>query len=85
MRGHGVGSRLMAYAETVCRQDGARDIFLCVSSFNPRASALYERLGYKLVGELTDFVIGCDVFSEFGGKEGRGLRGLGGLTKNESA
>lgn len=31
--------------------------FLCVSSFNPRARALYERLGYELIGELKDFVI----------------------------
>ena len=35
----------------------ARYIFLCVSSFNPRARALYERHGYRLVGELPDYVI----------------------------
>ena len=57
VRGRGVGSRLMEHAETICRQDGARDVFLCVSSFNPRARALYERLGYELIGELPDFVI----------------------------
>jgi len=57
VRGRGVGSRLVAHAEMVCRQDGARDVFLCVSSFNPRARALYERLGYQSIGELTDFVI----------------------------
>ena len=56
-RGRGVGSGLIAYAETVCRQDGARDVFLCVSSFNPRARSLYEHLGYELVGVLTDFVV----------------------------
>lgn len=57
VRRRGVGSALMAHAEAVCRHDGARDVFLCVSSFNPRARALYERLGYVLVGELTGFVI----------------------------
>jgi ribosomal protein S18 acetylase RimI-like enzyme len=33
------------------------NVFLCVSSFNPRARALYERLGYELIGELHDFLI----------------------------
>lgn len=32
-------------------------MFLCVSDFNPRARALYERLGYELVGELPDFLV----------------------------
>jgi hypothetical protein len=32
-------------------------MFLCVSSFNVRARALYQRLGYALVGELTDFLL----------------------------
>ena len=32
-------------------------MFLCVSSFNPRARALYERLGYELVRELTDYIV----------------------------
>jgi ribosomal protein S18 acetylase RimI-like enzyme len=35
----------------------ARYIFLCVSSFNPRARTLYERHGYRLIGELLDYVI----------------------------
>jgi ribosomal protein S18 acetylase RimI-like enzyme len=56
-RGRGVGSRLIAHVEAVCRQQGGRDVFLCVSSFNVRARALYERLGFELVGALTDFVI----------------------------
>ena len=29
--------------------------FLTVDDFNPRAKKLYENLGYKCVGELTDF------------------------------
>jgi len=35
----------------------ARHIFLCVSSFNGRASQLYERRGYVVVGELKDYVV----------------------------
>lgn len=55
-RGKGLGTRLMAFAEE--RYQGqARHIFLCVSSFNPRARQLYERLGYQVVGELKDYIL----------------------------
>jgi ribosomal protein S18 acetylase RimI-like enzyme len=30
---------------------------MCVSSFNVDAKRLYERLGYKVVGELTDYIV----------------------------
>ena len=53
-QGLGAGSALLRYAEA--HYEGARHMFLCVSSFNPRARALYERLGYELVGELKDYV-----------------------------
>lgn len=55
-RGKNIGSRLMAFAEDHYR-GRARHIFLCVSSFNPRARKLYERLGYQVIGELKDYVI----------------------------
>jgi [ribosomal protein S18]-alanine N-acetyltransferase len=55
-RGRGVGTRLMEFAEAHFR-GGARHIFLCVSSFNGRARALYERMGYEAVGDLRDYVI----------------------------
>lgn len=54
-RGAGAGTALVAYAEEY--YEGARFMFLCVSSFNPRARALYERLGYELVGELKDYAM----------------------------
>ena len=54
-RGEGVGTALLDEAER--RFPKARYIFLCVSSFNPRARALYERHGYTLTGELPDYVI----------------------------
>jgi ribosomal protein S18 acetylase RimI-like enzyme len=55
-RGSGVGSRLIAFAEERIFRE-LKNVFLCVSSFNPRARALYERLGYEAVGELKDHVI----------------------------
>ena len=61
-RGRGVGTRLMDFAEEYFRPR-ARHIFLCVSSFNLRARALYERLGYEVVGELKDYWL--DGASEF--------------------
>jgi ribosomal protein S18 acetylase RimI-like enzyme len=61
-RGTGVGSALLAAGEERFRSEGARWMFLCVSSFNALARALYERHGYRLVGELQDYVV--DGFSE---------------------
>jgi ribosomal protein S18 acetylase RimI-like enzyme len=55
-RGGGIGSRLIAFAEERILRD-ARNVFLCVSSFNDRARAFYARLGYEPVGELKDFVV----------------------------
>ena len=55
-RDKGVGSSLLDFAEDLFR-DSARYIFLCVSSFNLKAKALYERKGYSVVGELVDYVI----------------------------
>jgi ribosomal protein S18 acetylase RimI-like enzyme len=55
-RSQGVGSQLIAWTEDFFRPQ-ARHLFLCVSSFNPRARALYERVGFKAVGELPDYFI----------------------------
>ncbi len=55
VRGQGVGTALILRAEQ--HDPAARHNFLCVSSFNTRARALYERLGYSVVGELRDYVI----------------------------
>jgi ribosomal-protein-alanine N-acetyltransferase len=56
LRGRGLGSELMAFAEARILRDSP-NVFLCVSSFNPRARALYERLGYARVGELHDYIV----------------------------
>ncbi len=55
-RGHGVGSHLMQFAEEQIFRTSA-NAFIMVSSFNDGARRLYERSGYHVVGELTDFII----------------------------
>lgn len=59
-RSRGVGTALLDVGEV--QFPGARWMFLCVSSFNARARALYERRGYRTVGEMPDYVV--DGFSE---------------------
>ena len=55
-RGHGLGTRLVEHAERRIFRDSP-NVFLCVSTFNPDARRLYERLGYSAVGELTEYLI----------------------------
>ena len=55
-RGQGLGSRLLEFAEgRILGQ--VPNVFMCVSSFNHGARRLYERLGYRIVGELTDYIV----------------------------
>lgn len=55
-RGQGLGSRLVEFAEQRILRD-APNVFMCVSAFNRDARRLYERLGYRVVGELTDYIV----------------------------
>lgn len=55
-RGRGVGSQLMAFAEEYIFKQSP-NVFICVSSFNPDALRLYERLGYQLIGELENYIV----------------------------
>ncbi len=55
-RSRGIGTRLMRFAEERIFRESP-NVFLCVSSFNPRARKLYERLGYELIGELADYIV----------------------------
>jgi len=55
-RGLGVGSQLVAFAEERTFRE-TPNVFLCVSSFNERARALYERLGYEPIGRLKDYLM----------------------------
>ena len=55
-RGQGIGSCLIAFAEQRIFRE-TTNVFICVSSFNPDARRLYERLGYELVGVLKDYLV----------------------------
>ena len=55
-RSRGLGSALLAFAEARIFRDSP-NVFICVSSFNPRAQAFYARSGYETVGELRDFIV----------------------------
>ena len=46
-RGHGIGTRLMQYAETLARESGAGGLSLIVARDNDRAVRLYQTLGYR--------------------------------------
>ena len=48
VRGQGIGSRLLMEAEVIARECGLRWLRLDVIDTNPRAQALYERLGYRV-------------------------------------
>lgn len=52
-RGAGVGSALTAAAEQEARALGATEIAMGVGDDNPRARALYERLGYLATGRIS--------------------------------
>ncbi len=55
-RNSGIGTTLIAFAEERIFQD-TPNAFMCVSSFNQNAQRLYERLGYRVVGELKDYIV----------------------------
>lgn len=55
-RGRGIGSQLLAFAETRIFAK-APNVFLCVSTFNADARRLYERSGYVFVGELKNYLV----------------------------
>lgn len=55
-RNRGIGSKLIAFAEERIFRE-TPNTFVCASSFNPGAQRLYRRLGYEVVGELTDYIV----------------------------
>jgi GNAT superfamily N-acetyltransferase len=56
-RGLGLGTRLMAMAETEALARGCGDVWL--DTFQFQARAFYERLGYNCFGELPHYPNGC--------------------------
>ncbi len=58
-RGHGLGTQLVAFAEERIFRESP-NVWLFVTEFNTRARALYERLGYEVIGEVRDYIVrGC--------------------------
>ncbi len=54
-RGKGLGTKLLKFCEERILKFSP-NIFICVSSFNKGAIKLYYEFGFKLVGELDNFV-----------------------------
>jgi len=55
-RNKGIGSELMSFSERRIFKE-APNVFICVSSFNPKALRLYQRHGYEVIGELKDYIV----------------------------
>lgn len=55
-RDQGLGTRLLNFCEERILKESP-NVFICVSSFNKKAAKLYDRLGYKKVGELDNYII----------------------------
>lgn len=53
-RGMGVGHRLLETFQRISKELGARNIFICVSAFNPRAKKLYTSFGFKKIALMPD-------------------------------
>ena len=54
-RGRGFGTKLLKFCEERILKFSP-NVFICVSSFNEGAKKLYYEFGFKLVGELDNFV-----------------------------
>ncbi len=54
-RGRGLGRKLLSFCEERILKFSP-NVFICVSSFNDGAKKLYLDFGFKLVGELENFV-----------------------------
>ena len=54
-RGMGFGTKLLEFCEERILKFSP-NIFICVSSFNKGAIKLYYKFGFKLVGELDNFI-----------------------------
>ena len=54
LRGRGWAEKLLAAAESEALDRGCERAWL--DTFNPQAKLLYERLGYRVFGELPNFV-----------------------------
>jgi len=55
-QGQGNGSQVISQLEKMIFSQ-VPNVFICASSFNPRAVKLYKSLGFELVGELKDYAV----------------------------
>jgi ribosomal protein S18 acetylase RimI-like enzyme len=51
-QGRNLGLRILQWMEAEARQAEARQLWLCVSTFNDRARTFYERFGFEAVAVL---------------------------------
>jgi ribosomal protein S18 acetylase RimI-like enzyme len=51
-QGQKIGLTLLDWMETQAREQESRQLWLCVSTFNTRARAFYERFGFEAVAVL---------------------------------
>ena len=56
-QGKGLGKVLMAWLEKCARAHSARNIFICVSSFNDEAHTFYKSCGYLEVANLDGLIV----------------------------
>ena len=54
-RGQGLGRKLLGFCEERILKFSP-NVFICVSSFNKGALKLYQNFGFKLIGEMDNFV-----------------------------
>jgi ribosomal protein S18 acetylase RimI-like enzyme len=59
-RGERIGRRIMEFIEERVF-DHYSNIFVCVSSSNPRARKFYKDLGYHQVGELPNLILDGEI------------------------
>ena len=60
LRGMGLATQLIAMAEEAARRRECHSAW--IDTLNPKALALYRRLGYEIFGELKDYPVGGSRF-----------------------
>jgi diamine N-acetyltransferase len=53
----GLGRWMLATFEAEARSGNARNLWVCASSFNAPAQALYQALGFSAVADLPDLIV----------------------------
>lgn len=52
-RGNGIGTKIMEYVENILSENYSKCFFV-VGDFNSKARRLYEKIGYRIVGQIPD-------------------------------